>query len=59
MPHTLRELRADLRTAGFGIDRQSGSHETWKHPDIAGPRITVPVGIARTLSHTWSVRPAT
>lgn len=32
MPRKLRELRADLRRAGFTIARQRGSHQTWQHP---------------------------
>ena len=37
MPQKLRELRADLRRAGWGISRQRGSHETWYHPLISTP----------------------
>lgn len=36
MPRKLRELRADLRRAGFVIDRQRGSHQMWKHPQRSG-----------------------
>lgn len=32
MPRKLRELRAELRRAGFVLDRVVGSHETWRHP---------------------------
>jgi hypothetical protein len=32
MPRKLRQLRSDLRRAGWAIDRQSGSHQIWKHP---------------------------
>jgi predicted RNA binding protein YcfA (HicA-like mRNA interferase family) len=32
MPRKLRELRADLRKAGFVMARQKGSHEIWQHP---------------------------
>lgn len=42
MPRKLRELRRDLRRAGFRIDRQVGSHEVWKHldyPSIRGANI--------------------
>jgi predicted RNA binding protein YcfA (HicA-like mRNA interferase family) len=31
MPRKLRELRTDLRRAGFFIDHQTGSHQVWKH----------------------------
>ena len=32
MPRKLRELRADLRKAGWQPVRQKGSHQTWEHP---------------------------
>ena len=41
MPRKLRQLRADLRRAGFSIDHQTGSHEQWKHPAIGVDRITL------------------
>lgn len=36
MPRKLRQLRADLCKAGFSIDHQTGSHQVWKHPLVAG-----------------------
>jgi predicted RNA binding protein YcfA (HicA-like mRNA interferase family) len=36
MPRKLRELRDDLRRAGFVVDRQRGSHQMWKHPQQPG-----------------------
>jgi hypothetical protein len=36
MPRKLRELRADLRRAGFVLDHQTGSHQLWKHPLVFG-----------------------
>ena len=36
MPRKLRQLRAALRKAGFGIARQEGSHEIWSHPLVPG-----------------------
>ncbi len=36
MPRKLRELRADLRSAGFYIDHHTGSHQGWKHPLLTG-----------------------
>lgn len=36
MPRKLRELRADLRRAGFAVDHQTGSHQVWKHPLLPG-----------------------
>jgi predicted RNase H-like HicB family nuclease/predicted RNA binding protein YcfA (HicA-like mRNA interferase family) len=32
MPRKPRQLRAELRRAGFLVIRQEGSHETWEHP---------------------------
>jgi hypothetical protein len=32
MPRKLRELRSDLRRAGFAVDHQTGSHQVWTHP---------------------------
>ncbi len=36
MPRKLRELRADLRRAGFYLHRSRGSHTMWKHPLVPG-----------------------
>lgn len=36
MPRKLRELRADLRRAGFVLHRTRGSHTMWKHPLLRG-----------------------
>ncbi len=41
MPRKLRELRADLRRAGWGIDRQAGSHQIWKHPLVFGVEVNL------------------
>lgn len=41
MPRKLRELRADLRRAGWTIDRQKGSHQTWTHPLVADFVVTL------------------
>ncbi len=38
MPRKGRQLKADLRKAGFRPERQKGSHVTWEHeryPSIA------------------------
>jgi predicted RNA binding protein YcfA (HicA-like mRNA interferase family) len=32
MPRKVRELRADLRRAGFVLANTEGSHQTWRHP---------------------------
>ncbi len=39
MPRKIRQLRADLRKAGFALKRTRGSHTTWQHPN--GPIVTV------------------
>jgi len=36
MPRKIRELIADLRQAGFVLDRQKGSHRQFKHPSFQG-----------------------
>jgi predicted RNA binding protein YcfA (HicA-like mRNA interferase family) len=36
MPRKLRQLRTDLRSAGAYIAYQKGSHQKWKHPEVAG-----------------------
>lgn len=36
IPCKLRELRADLRQAGFFLDHQTGSHQVWKHALLPG-----------------------
>ena len=36
MPRKLRELRAELRRAGWRLERQTGSHQTWRHSRLPG-----------------------
>ena len=36
MPRKIRELRADLRRAGYVVDRIDGSHTIWTHPLVPG-----------------------
>ena len=36
MPRKIRDLIADLRNAGFALDRQKGSHRQFKHPSFQG-----------------------
>lgn len=36
MPRKIRELIADLKRAGFALDRQKGSHRQFKHPKLPG-----------------------
>jgi predicted RNA binding protein YcfA (HicA-like mRNA interferase family) len=41
MPRKLRQLRADLRKAGWYIDHQTGSHQRWKHPLVRDYDVTL------------------
>jgi predicted RNA binding protein YcfA (HicA-like mRNA interferase family) len=41
MPRKLRELRCDLRRSGWYIDRQKGSHQTWRHSLLPGDKVTL------------------
>jgi len=41
MPRKLRELRRQLRKAGFVIDRTKGSHQTWIVPDFPYIKLTL------------------
>ncbi len=42
MPRKLRELRADLRQAGWYVSRQpETSHQIWKHPLLPGERVNL------------------
>jgi predicted RNA binding protein YcfA (HicA-like mRNA interferase family) len=41
MPRKLRELRADLRRAGFVQTRQKGNHQSWQHPALGGEVVTL------------------
>ena len=41
MARKLRQLRSDLRRAGWAIDRQSGSHQIWKHPLVPGSEVNL------------------
>ena len=36
MPRKIRQLRADLRGAGFVLKRTTGSHTVWEHPLLPG-----------------------
>ncbi len=38
MPRKVRQIRADLRRAGFAVIRQEGSHQTWRH-DPTGAQV--------------------
>ena len=35
MPRKIRDLKSDLRNAGFAYRRGKGSHTVWKHPLLA------------------------
>jgi predicted RNA binding protein YcfA (HicA-like mRNA interferase family) len=43
MPRKLRQLKADLRKAGFFElrERGKGSHTRWEHPDVAEVAVTL------------------
>jgi predicted RNA binding protein YcfA (HicA-like mRNA interferase family) len=41
MPRKVRQLRADLRRAGWGVVRQFGSHQIWKHPLLPGVEVNL------------------
>lgn len=41
MPRKPRELRADVRRAGWAIDRQTGSHQLWKHAVLPGVEVNL------------------
>ena len=41
MPRKLRELKADLPRAGFLLVRQTGSHQTWEHPNVPEAGVTL------------------
>ena len=41
MPRKVRELKADLRRAGFVYRAAKGSHTFWSHPLLPGDRVTV------------------
>ena len=41
MPRKLRELKADLRRAGFLMRPGKGSHTRWYHPNLADFRLTL------------------
>ena len=41
MPRKLRQLRADLRRAGWNVVRQTGSHQIWKHPLLQSVEVNI------------------
>ena len=43
MPRKIRQLRSDLRKAGFVLDRErgKGSHTVWEHPDVGAAFVTL------------------
>jgi predicted RNA binding protein YcfA (HicA-like mRNA interferase family) len=41
MPRKLRQLRRDLRQAGWSVVRQTGSHQIWKHPRLLGTEVNL------------------
>ena len=55
MPRKVRELRADLRRAGWDIVRQSGSHQIWKHLSVPGIEVNL-AGQDGTDAHRYQER---
>ncbi len=43
MPRKIRELKAELRRAGFAVRSGKGSHTVWKHP-LGQQRVTLSGG---------------
>ncbi len=41
MPRKIRELKADLRRAGFVWRPAKGSHTVWVHPLLSAVRVTI------------------
>src|SRR3712207_2915888 len=41
MPPKYRELKAELRKAGFALGSGNGSHTNWRHPLVPGLRVTL------------------
>jgi predicted RNA binding protein YcfA (HicA-like mRNA interferase family) len=41
MPRKIRQLKADLRKAGFTWRPGKGSHTVWTHPLLPGDAVTV------------------
>lgn len=43
MPRKIRQLRSDLRRAGFVLDKErgKGSHNVWEHPDVGAAFVTL------------------
>lgn len=44
MPRKVRELRRDLRRAGFRMRPGKGSHTVWEHSQLPGPPVVVSGG---------------
>lgn len=55
MPRKLRQLRADLRRAGWIIDRQSGSHQIWKHALLPAQEVNL-AGADGSDAHRYQER---
>ncbi len=41
MPRKVRELKAELRRAGFSVRPGKGSHTRWTHPLLPGERVII------------------
>jgi predicted RNA binding protein YcfA (HicA-like mRNA interferase family) len=51
MPRTGRQLKADLRRAGFVPVRQAGSHVVWQHTRYPDITFTLAVGDGQDADH--------
>jgi predicted RNA binding protein YcfA (HicA-like mRNA interferase family) len=41
MPQKIRELKAQLRRAGFTVQSGKGSHTIWRHSRLPGERVVL------------------
>jgi HicA toxin of bacterial toxin-antitoxin, len=55
MPRKVRQLRADLRQAGWDVVRQTGSHQIWKHSLVPGLEVNL-AGQDGTDAHRYQER---
>lgn len=51
MPRKLRQLRADLKSAGAYIATQVGSHQKWRHPKVAGAQVELAGNDGKDAKH--------
>jgi predicted RNA binding protein YcfA (HicA-like mRNA interferase family) len=41
VPRKVRQLKADLRRAGFSLRATEGSHTSWKHPRLPAVKVVI------------------